>query len=93
MFTVPKEKLRVVNHDFDEDSSETGSLRSKKGSSKSLRVVEPLLSVEENAPETEQEQEAEVGRKEKGKEMESPRGKVQEIVQKLEERAGNPERL
>lgn len=36
MFTVPKEKLRVVNHDFDEDGSviSGNSLRSKKGSGK-----------------------------------------------------------
>jgi hypothetical protein len=38
MFTVPKEKLRVVNHDFDEGSTGTrsagSSLRSKKGSLK-----------------------------------------------------------
>ncbi|CZR64061.1 uncharacterized protein PAC_13958 [Phialocephala subalpina] len=39
MFTVPKEKLRVVNHDFSDSKSEasttpSGSLKSKKGSGK-----------------------------------------------------------
>jgi len=80
-----------LNHDFNEDSSESGSLRSKKGSNKSLRVAEALVSVEEGTREIEQE--LDVDRKGKVKETESPRGKVQEIVQKLEERAGSPERL
>jgi len=43
MFTVPKEKLRVVNHDFaDDEKSDVGSIRSKKGSGKSAKAVEPL---------------------------------------------------
>ncbi|RDL36232.1 uncharacterized protein BP5553_06844 [Venustampulla echinocandica] len=37
MFTVPKEKLRVVNHDVLEDKSEVGSLKSKSGSAKSAK--------------------------------------------------------
>jgi hypothetical protein len=53
MFTVPKEKLRVVNHDFDEGStvgslSAGSSLRSKKGSGKrSLKdaIIPPLPEV------------------------------------------------
>jgi hypothetical protein len=39
MFTVPKEKLRVVNHDIADDmsTSDIASLRSKQGSGKSLK--------------------------------------------------------
>ena len=48
MFTVPKEKLRVVNHDFEEEKSEVGSvressLRSKKGSGR--RSVKDLFGI------------------------------------------------
>ena len=45
MFTVPKEKLRVVNHDVDEDKSDVGSLKSKKGSLTELNL--PVTVVEE----------------------------------------------
>lgn len=90
MFTVPKEKLRVVNHNFDDDMSETGSLRSKKGSNRSLRVVEPLVAVDENPREAEPEAEVEADRKAKGKAKEV--GRVQEIVQNLEKKVGSPER-
>ena len=50
MFTVPKEKLRVVNHDFDEDGSviSGNSLKSKSGSGrrslKDLFVAPPVPS-------------------------------------------------
>ncbi len=55
MFTVPKEKLRVVNHDFDEDGSviSGNSLKSKKGSGKrslkDLFIVPPVRSDSEQA--------------------------------------------
>jgi len=54
MFTVPKEKLRVVNHDFEDDEkSDVGSIRSKKGSGKSTKVMEPLERlIETDADET-----------------------------------------
>jgi hypothetical protein len=50
MFTVPKEKLRVVNHNVDDDLSEVGSLRSKKGSGKSIKVVGASLESVVEAP-------------------------------------------
>jgi hypothetical protein len=87
MFTVPKEKLRVVNHNVDEDMSDVGSLRSKKGSNKSLRHVEPLVAPAENLAETG----VQIEENEKGKEREL--NKVQELVQKLEARAASPERV
>jgi hypothetical protein len=43
MFTVPKEKLRVVNHDFEDEKSEVGSLRSRKGSGR--RSVKDLFGI------------------------------------------------
>lgn len=86
MFTVPKEKLRVVNHDVDEDMSDVGSLRSKKGSNKSLKALEPMLPVDESTQERELTNEP-LGKGE-GKEL----SKVQELVQRLE-RAASPERV
>jgi len=59
MFTVPKEKLRVVNQDVDEDKSDVGSLRSKGGSVKEV-----------HHPETISEKEAEGRDKGKGRVME-----------------------
>jgi hypothetical protein len=107
MFTVPKEKLRVVNHDFEEERSEVGSvggsLRSKMGSGRrSVKDLfgiseekgegeavasEPLLELDEKEPPYLDEKEGfkgrSPGRKEKGK------GKVLEIVEKIEGR-GSP---
>ncbi|TVY60863.1 hypothetical protein LSUE1_G009938 [Lachnellula suecica] len=86
MFTVPKEKLRVVNHDVNDDRSEVGSLRSKKGSAKSLKdafMPPPLAEVDETPLPTHREESP------KG----SPRGKgkVLEMVEKMESRKGSPE--
>ena len=76
MFTVPKEKLRVVNHNVEDDKSEIGSLRSKKGSNKSLRAVNSGPSLEPvGATETP------ITPESKGKK----KGKVLEMVEKMEE--------
>lgn len=88
MFTVPKEKLRVVNHDFADDGSDIDSLRSKTGSNKSLRVVEPLVLLDDHMHEPG----TDVDVKGKGKEREREIGKVQNLIQQLEERSGSPER-
>lgn len=106
MFTVPKEKLRVVNHDFEEERSEVGSLRggsmkSKKGSGR--RSVKDLFGINEEVRIDEKEEEAaasepllEMDEKEDLREREmreSPRakekgkGKVLEIVEKIEGRS------
>jgi hypothetical protein len=78
MFTVPKEKLRVVNHDVDEEKSEVGSLRSKQGSLKDIVENSVTLdTVAETASSPE--------RKGKGN------GKVLEMVEKMEGR-NSPER-
>jgi hypothetical protein len=85
MFTVPKERLRVVNHNVEDDGSDIGSLRSKKGSNKSLKALEPGPSLEPvgetDAPTTPE-------CKGKGK------SKVLEMVEKMEEgsRGNSPER-
>jgi hypothetical protein len=83
MFTVPKEKLRVVNQDVAADeSSETGSLKESK------KVLEPPLEEEEQR-ERIVESEKEVGAEGGGRRTGSPvsskgKGRVQEIVEKLE---------
>jgi hypothetical protein len=85
MFTVPKERLRVVNHHVEDDGSDIGSLRSKKGSNKSLRSVEP-------EPSLDPVDEVETPVTPEGKEKQ--KSKVLELVKKMEERSrGNsPER-
>jgi hypothetical protein len=91
MFTVPKEKLRVVNQDVDEERSEVGSLKSGKGSKRSLKDVaaeEPLLEkVDEgdNEPLTEVERRGSPSPSQKGKGKE--KGKVLEMVEKMEGRS------
>jgi hypothetical protein len=89
MFTVPKEKLRVVNHNVEDDGSETGSLRSKKGSNKSLREAEPEPSLEPVG-----EVETPVERPSTPEGEGKRKSKVLEIVEKLEERSreNGPER-
>ncbi|TGO13694.1 hypothetical protein BTUL_0065g00520 [Botrytis tulipae] len=91
MFTVPKEKLRVVNHDVREDLSEGGSTRGRNmgasGSGTLSRTPSDILSIEDgnNLAKTES---AESGRSKgrvKGK------GKVSELVELLEGRS-SPER-
>ncbi|KAF4613414.1 hypothetical protein G7Y89_g15473 [Cudoniella acicularis] len=83
MFTVPKEKLRVVNHDFSEDNSEVGSLRSKKGSGKSVAGKEeevpplPPPHVETIVEETSSQ----------GSGSPRPRTRVLEMVEKMEGRS------
>jgi hypothetical protein len=82
MFTVPKEKLRVVNQDVQDESSETGSLKD------SIKVIEPSEAEIIAAP-VEEEQEQERERREEGRRTGAPvsskgKGRVQEIVEKLE---------
>jgi hypothetical protein len=95
MFTVPKEKLRVVNQDVDEERSEVGSLKSRKGSKRSLKSVapeeemssEPLLleKVEEHDNEPERRASGSPSPSQKGKGKE--KGKVLEMVEKMEGRS------
>lgn len=104
MFTVPKEKLRVVNHDFEEEKSEVGSvressLRSKGSGRRSVKDLfgipgsggdidaqeeaasEPLLEDIDEKEELRREVRQSPRPKEKGK------GKVLEIVEKIEGRS------
>jgi hypothetical protein len=100
MFTVPKEKLRVVNHDFEEEKSEVGSLRggsikSKKGSGR--RSVKDLFGIGEDGRIEEKAEEAaskpllEFDEKEEIRESprakEKGKGKVREILEKIEGRS------
>ena len=88
MFTVPKEKLRVVNHDVNDDRSSVGSLRSKKGSAKSLKDVvmpPPLADDVESSPPVP------AHRPESTKGSPKGKGKVSEIIENLERRS-SPER-
>ena len=81
MFTVPKEKLRVVNHDVDDEKSEIGSLRSKKGSLKNEGIVAENPVVLDTVPESvSPARTASPEGKGKGK------GKVLEMVEKMEGR-------
>ena len=95
MFTVPKEKLRVVNHDVSEDGSDIGSLRSKKGSNKSLN--EPLAQapalesvVEGKGKQEELVEEPQPRPSPEGKGKGKEKGRVLEIVQSIEGRSGSP---
>lgn len=75
----------MVNHDVNDDKSEVGSLRSKKGSAKSLKdafIPPPLVEVaEEPIP----------IRSESPKGSPKGKGKVLEMVEKMEGR-NSPER-
>lgn len=101
MFTVPKEKLRVVNGGVEEDKSEVGSLKSRAGSMKSedgkkvtIPPMTPLLSMGED--EKGDLKVGTLGTVETVTPTGSPKGKsrvgrVGEIVEKIE-RIGSPER-
>jgi len=106
MFTVPKEKLRVVNHDFEEERSEVGSLRSIKSSGRrSVKdlfgigeenekgaAAEPLLEdTDERDAAVDEKSELRESRDETPRSKDKGKGKVLEIVEKLERRA-SPER-
>jgi hypothetical protein len=106
MFTVPKEKLRVVNHDFEEERSEVGSLRSIKSSGRrSVKdlfgigeenekgaAAEPLLEdTDERDAALDEKSELRESRDETPRSKDKGKGKVLEIVEKLERRA-SPER-
>jgi hypothetical protein len=107
MFTVPKERLRVVNHDIRDEGSETSTIRSKKSISRSIRSTKeatadssaqtPLL--EDAGTDADADTDADPDPLDKGKGKESdtssvksksssskPKGKVAEMVEKLEER-------
>jgi hypothetical protein len=78
MFTVPKEKLRVVNQDIQDESSETGSLTD------SIKIIQPSEAEIIAAP-----TEVEQGQEQEGRRNGSPvsskgKGRVQEIVERLE---------
>jgi hypothetical protein len=83
MFTVPKERLRVVNQDVADDGSDVGSLRSKKGSNRSLREQDMPPRTRELTPLIE-----DAGGTDTSSRDSSPRskakGRVREIVDKLE---------
>lgn len=98
MFTVPKEKLRVVNHDVEEES-EVGSLRSPKGSGRrSVKDLFGIAAVSEDGVEEKREEGAseplleDVDEKEevrdstraREREREKGKGKVLELVEKIE---------
>lgn len=107
MFTVPKEKLRVVNQDVEEEKSEVGSakgsLRSRKGSGRrsvkdlfgvggaagegDARAMEPLLV---DVDEKEAEKETLASGRESPRAREKGKGKVLEMVERMEGRS-NPE--
>ncbi|KAE9370749.1 hypothetical protein N431DRAFT_427112 [Stipitochalara longipes BDJ] len=109
MFTVPKEKLRVVNHDFEEEKSEVGSvrnssLRSKGSGRRSVKDLFGISEAEDDIDEKEKEareplledldEKEELRREELRREARaSPRikekgkGKVLEIVEKIEGRS------
>lgn len=95
MFTVPKEKLRVVNHEFtpSETNSEVGSIRSKKGSGRSAKgelgtsALPPPLPHHTTIEEKDESSSRSGSPKGKGK------TKVLEMVEKMEEmsaRSGSP---
>jgi hypothetical protein len=83
MFTVPKERLRVVNQDVADDGSDVGSLRSKKGSNRSLREQDMPPRTRDLTPLIE-----DAGGTDTSSRDSSPRskakGRVREIVDKLE---------
>jgi hypothetical protein len=89
MFTVPKEKLRVVNQDVADDKSEVASLKSRKGSNRSVQESEmPAISGEQTPlVEDVEEKEAEINEPSPlGKGKGKGKGRVKEIVEKIEER-------
>ncbi|KAG9247176.1 hypothetical protein BJ878DRAFT_415432 [Calycina marina] len=96
MFTVPKEKLRVVNHDFaDEDNSEVGSIRNKKGSGRLIKDSENMELFIETDSLGEACREPLHSTKEKVTGTPKVKGKVRELVEDFEWRSSpdrSPER-
>ncbi|RDW64236.1 hypothetical protein BP5796_10738 [Coleophoma crateriformis] len=93
MFTVPKEKLRVVNHDVAEDISDVGSLNSRQGSLKDAVIPPPPLEPE-SEPEPQASEPPSQSATPKGKEtnrLHRPKSRVLEMVEQYEERS-SPER-
>lgn len=89
MFTVPKERLRVVNQDVTEDRSEVNSLKSKKGSNRSLREFELPAMPGEQAPLVEDVDEVESLSSSSPSPSRKAKGRVKEIVEKIEERGSD----
>ncbi|KAG9228538.1 hypothetical protein BJ875DRAFT_389192 [Amylocarpus encephaloides] len=87
MFTVPKEKLRVINGAAEEDKSEVGSLRSKAGSGKSeknLAILPPTLIEFDERQDTRPRQT--IGEKSSTSPSPKGKGRVGEIVENIERR-------
>ena len=93
MFTVPKEKLRVVNQDVAADeSSETGSLRESENvlEPSGAQIIEAPVEGKGEQERTEERELEQIGEREgEGGQSGSPvsskgKGRVQEIVERLE---------